>query len=76
MRMHAAMHGMRSASLWTSPSHPTVEESLTIAIRMYLDRASELPEEERSGFLTRRAPWRMRFGLAAQARLAAARSAP
>ena len=48
-----------------APSRPAVEESLAIAIRMYLDRVSELPEEERSGFLTRRAPWRVQFGLAA-----------
>ena len=41
-----------------------VEASLATAIEMYLESVSELPSDERSGFLSRRAPWPVRVRLA------------
>lgn len=51
------------------PSFRDVEESLIVAIQLYLEKLSELPDEERSRLLARRAPWRVRFGLAMLTRL-------
>ena len=51
------------------PSFRDVEDSLFLAIELYLEKLSELPDEERLRLLMRRAPWRVRFGLAMLTRL-------
>lgn len=41
-------------------SFPEVRDSLHQAIDAYLERVSELPEDEREQLLQRRAPWHLR----------------
>jgi predicted RNase H-like HicB family nuclease len=41
-------------------SFPEVRDSLHEAIDAYLDRASDLPEDEPAQLLQRRAPWHLR----------------
>ena len=51
------------------------EESLETAIELYLETVAELPAGEHRRFLARRAPWHVRFRLAAAARLRGLRGA-